>query len=366
MKILYLSHCDWDWPRQRPQHIAVALAESGHDVHVRYRRFLRRSGLVAAQDASDSVLSTLRPSWSLVASRVVTTNRLLLFIPRLAIRLAARRIRPDVVWFSSAELAPIAEASGVPLVWDCMDLTSLMRGGDQEWSRRMRRLEGLASESADLVVTSSEVLRREVTRRSGVPSKVKVVNNGCLSSMEWPTRRHPSGATVAAYFGTVAEWFDFDLVMKILESEPDLEFRIFGPSVVDIPAHPRLRYMGVVAHTDLPNATSDVDIFMMPFRVTKMIEAVDPVKLYEYVASGRPAIAPRYREVEKFQPFVDLYASPSECIELVRRAKVAGRDGGIDQARVAFLESNSWAERVRDLQKSLEGAARARRVAGRR
>ena len=360
MRILYLSHCDWDWARQRPQQLAAALAEHGHEVHVRYRPFIRRKNLVHRPSDADSGLRSLRAAWWLVPTRFATIHPLLLGASKLAIRLLSRKLRPDVIWYSSPELEPVAVAVGTPTLWDCMDLTSLMRSHDETWSARVRHLEGLASQSASAVVVSSALLAAEVGRQSLDQTKIFTVHNGFASAMAWPVESLPSPNLVGAYFGTVAEWFDFELVLELLAAEPRLEFRIIGPCVVEIPVHPRLRYLGVMAHADLPAATVDVDFFMMPFRVSRLIEAVDPVKLYEYVASGRPAFAPQYPEIERFSPFVSLYESNFECLRLVHQMVQGERLEDDSAERTRFLLANSWEERSREATEALDWAVHIR------
>ena len=46
---------------------------------------------------------------------------------------------------------------------------------------------------------------------------------------------------------------------------------------------------------------------VMPFKLDDLVQAVNPVKLYEYVYSHKPAIAIHYAETEQFEQFVHLY-----------------------------------------------------------
>ena len=78
-----------------------------------------------------------------------------------------------------------------------------------------------------------------------------------------------------------------------------------------------------------------------------MIKSVNPVKLYEYIYSGKPIITCSYEEINKFNDFVYRYNNQFEfydCLELLMKDKLSQKN------RIEcneFLKNNKWVDRVK-------------------
>jgi hypothetical protein len=85
----------------------------------------------------------------------------------------------------------------------------------------------------------------------------------------------------------------------------------------------------------------------MPFLVTPLIEAVDPVTLYEYINFGKPILSVYYDEIERFMPFVHFYRSHDEALNIVSQLaalKIGRKYSAVE--RKTFLDANTWAQRA--------------------
>jgi hypothetical protein len=221
-------------------------------------------------------------------------------------------------------------------------------------------------ERADLTLFSSASLARRVTHRATV-RRFEVVNNGLadgllerLRQTSPGTRAPSSGPATLGYFGTVSHWFDWTLTTRLLDALPQARLLLAGPVETAVPAHPRIQHLGVLAHAALPDFAARCDALLMPFRLTPLIEAVDPVKLYEYIAANRPALAPRYAETERFTPWVQLYRDTDEAIRLLREMlEQSALPTRLDD-RLEFLAANPWAGRAAQVERLLPGLVRGR------
>lgn len=68
------------------------------------------------------------------------------------------------------------------------------------------------------------------------------------------------------------------------------------------------------------------------------------------MAFGRPALAPRYAESERFAPWVSLYRDADEALALLGAGTAACAD---DAARQRFLAANSWRQRARQIEQAI-------------
>jgi teichuronic acid biosynthesis glycosyltransferase TuaH len=371
MRILYGMHINWAWIRQRPHVIAEALSET-HLVRV-FHPVLYRKKLASKEPSSGPArrvffklpdrLQSLHRHFASLSSAIVCIQ----------LRLMVTLFRPDIVWVTHPVFHRLAGRlpKGVSLIYDCMDDHMQFQHADAgliaSWEARL-------CSAADLVIFSSASLSDRI--RGRYPSLQScVVNNGCASYLysgntdhrldeprQGENRPGPRGKFIIGYIGTVAEWFDWVLVRKILEQHPNVEFRIAGPVEKLRPKFEGLIYAGVLRHAELSAFAADCDALIMPFILCPLVETVDPVKLYEYIAFNKPAFAPAYAESIRFKDHVRLYKSHEDLLDQIAdqitdqiAAVMEGQQvsGGSKAARLDFLMRNSWENRVKEIEQRL-------------
>lgn len=337
-------HVDWNWIRQRPQALALALARSA-SVTVLYRANPHRGRL------------TRNPSPGLCLPLVPLPERIFgkfsQFIQKVHIALVWALTRPDVVWVTFPDLWPCLPQrllAGRTVVYDCMDDPEAFFAHEAARAA-VRAKERALLDRADLVLCSSRALE-ERARALKPRGEVLLVRNagpdGPLPEAPPPAPEPVPGRLDLGYFGTVSDWMDWDLLDTVLDAAPDAHLHLVGP-VERAPraAHARLHFHGPVRREALMDEVAGVRAFVMPFRETPLVRAVDPVKLYEYLATGRPVFCPRYPEVERFGPLVHFYSTPGELLALVDRLRAGDPDLAPPWDAVrAFLAENSWSLRA--------------------
>lgn len=361
---LFLIHVDWRWIRQRPHWFAEE-AQKRHEVLVAYRLHAERRRLPT--NPSDVPRFAMLP---LPLGRLVgrpTLARPLLFAQRAWLGIMTARFRPTHVYVSHPKLVatlPKRVRRTAALVYDCMDDAVAMAPAHQQAA--MLREEEEITSAAQVVITSSRVLADRLAERYGADVRVKtvLVQNGLHvpSFGETPSDEADGTSTrtgaLVGYAGTVARWFDFDSVMAALDACPRVRFRVVGPRTGLEPAHERIDYLPPVNHAELPRILSACDALIMPFKHDPIVTAVNPVKLYEYLAYGLPIIAFRYGEIEAdFGDFVEFYSTPEELIDILQALEAGNLEprGGTAERR-AFMRRSTWPERWEQVWQAKEAA----------
>src|SRR5258706_4735374 len=70
-------------------------------------------------------------------------------------------------------------------------------------------------------------------------------------------------------------------------------------------------------YTALPEYVAGFDVCTIPFLRSPLTEATNPVKLFEYLATGKPIVARRLPELEPCESVVSLYDEPEEFVTQV-------------------------------------------------
>jgi hypothetical protein len=108
----------------------------------------------------------------------------------------------------------------------------------------------------------------------------------------------------------------------------------------------------------MPGYVASFDVGIVPFLVTRMTEGVSPLKMYEYMAAGKPVVA---------TPLPTCVAHPlvktaSECgpFGAAIRAALAADPVETDRMGRTAAREASWERRVDTIRKALQDKGRLR------
>jgi glycosyltransferase involved in cell wall biosynthesis len=234
------------------------------------------------------------------------------------------------------------------LIWyDYLDDISIFRDDDHGLpaEKTVKHHHELMVERADIVTCSNRILVDRVPRRDAL-----LVENGVDLERFRPdgdvAADLPIDRPVIGYHGAVAAWFDFDLLSGLISLLPDVQFAMVGP--VDpgveglLPSSPNLHWLGSRPSDVIDRYVRGFDVGIIPFVVDEMTEAVTPLKMFEYLASGVPVVSTRLPACVETQGVLiaDDAASFAESI-----SRVIGHRPSPFQLR-ALAEPASWPQRI--------------------
>ena len=352
-----MSGISWNWIKQRPQFIAEALTED-YEVFV-----VDNSGKSDNCKQSDYNIHFLRP-WRMLFERYRLIKRLNLFLYKIYLKFVVGKY--DILWIASpteyAMAALSVKPAGTKVVYDCMDDHLAFCRASQILDR-IRHIESNIYNSADIVFCSAEYLSEKIQKRYG-KKNITIVNNalsvvpnydGKTIELSDNLSDFNTNSKRLTYVGTVADWMNVDLIKKITEEVSDIEIFFFGPcgeKMRKALTMPHVHLMGAIPHPQVSTVLQMSDALIMPFKLTELILSVNPVKLYEYIASGKPCIAPLYGESKQFENYAYLYSSEKECVDLLKDiGNLNAKEN--KEACVRYAEQNTWASRYSVIKESL-------------
>lgn len=112
---------------------------------------------------------------------------------------------------------------------------------------------------------------------------------------------------IVGYYGAVAKWFDYNLLKYAAKKLPDVDFVLIGKLYDDsymesgIEAVPNVHFIGPVPYADIPQYAAKFDICTIPFLVNSITNATSPLKLFEYMALGKPILTTAMQESSKYR-----------------------------------------------------------------
>ena len=160
-----------------------------------------------------------------------------------------------------------------------------------------------------------------------------------------------SGKPLAGYYGALAEWFDYRLLDEVARARPDWNFVLIGPSYDgSLDGQPLLRrgnvhWLGPRPYEQLPGYLRALDCALIPFLLNDITLATSPLKLYEYLAGGKPVITTAMPECMA-HPEVHIVRAAGEFSTMLDVAREEGRDPLRREKLRAIAAVNSWDARV--------------------
>jgi glycosyltransferase involved in cell wall biosynthesis len=170
-------------------------------------------------------------------------------------------------------------------------------------------IRSLARQS-DLFVVTADTLRSKF----GADARhVEVVPNGFDADRFSPERIGASlpedlasiPGPILGFVGTLFSFLDYDLMEAVAKANPDKSLVLIGP--VDAPVAEAVRrlaelrnvhHLGPRTQDEIPRYVAGFDVCLCPFKKGRTADSVSPLKVYEYLAMGRPVVSAPMKALE--------------------------------------------------------------------
>jgi glycosyltransferase involved in cell wall biosynthesis len=372
--VLFLPASDWHTRLQRSQHLASELAQMGH------RCFYLNPHL--GREFRNPYPMSSRRIVSRLMSRVVELHVHLIREPVYHQRCLSRsenaavvsaiegllreaRSRSPVVivslplWNEVAEI--LRQRHGCRVIYDCHDLWA----GFQSFGSDLLAAESDLFALSDSVLFSSRWLMETKTgEHSAITRKSKILRNAVRAEdFDFLPRRPRSSRKSVGYVGSLDFWFDVDSVRLAATLHPEWEFLLFGRiesnEINQLRRLSNVRLMGEVPYSTLRFHLGSIDVCMIPFRISPLTLATNPLKLYEYFACGHPVVSSALPEVREYSDLVYIANNPEEFVVQLEAAMEEDNPSAAFKRRLV-AERESWTARCTSIASQFGSAGAGR------
>ncbi|MEB3100933.1 hypothetical protein [Ferviditalea candida] len=361
MKIVYFSPIDWDFLKQRPQHIAEELSKD-HTVYfiepsisivksIIYKKNFHKS----REFNVNANLKVIRPSGKFRLPKIFDLVDFaginLAYEKKILMKLIEES---DLIWVGSPiYYGLVRDIRNKNIVYDKMD-----DYGQLTKSILLRKLietneKGLLSK-ASLIFTSSKFLFDKI---NGIGKPVVLVRNGldesiCLNKdlgsnkvSDELKRIKENGSVIFGYIGTIDHWFDYDAIQHILEHRKNNKVIIVGHNKLPIYNHENVYYFDAVPKNELGSIINEFDYCLYTFKKNALLDSIDPVKIYEYLGFNKKVIAVKSAETIRFKKQIKLYSNDIGLEKVLNELDCIKAPFNSDELK-KFINDNVWYERV--------------------
>jgi len=367
--VLFFSDIPWYGLHQRPQHITEALAKKWPVLWIEPTTLVKKSHFRPLTVAPNIHIVSIpiipynaRFPWmravALPLSHVPGVRTIVTMVQRFLIRRALRllgkgeRVAAVVNYFHAIDVLDKLPTSF--LLYDYIDnafgFVKLPDHVKQAWEKTIRK--------ANVITVTSEELARQLQplRSTGIT----YVGNG----VEYEHFAHPKvsecppdvkrGQPIVCYCGAVYPWLDYDLLRYTLKEMPDVHFLFLGPVHPDIEhitrelsAMGNSSFPGFKPYAMLPQYFKYIDVGIIPFQLNDLTRSVNPVKLYEYSAAGKPTVATQFSgDLLPFSDKIFLARSKEEFVSQLRLALKQSHDPAVVSGLQSFARQHDWSTKT--------------------
>ncbi|MFH1776633.1 MAG: glycosyltransferase [Candidatus Omnitrophota bacterium] len=222
--------------------------------------------------------------------------------------------------------------------------------------RQMRKNDSKIIDKADLIfVQTKEMLKNFSTLKKNVYLMPNAVDatwflNTATHNPDMQNIPRP----ILGYCGNINSRIDFELLRYIVSGHPEWSFVIIGALT---PGTNRLslfkdfknmHLLGVKSYRKLPAYIKNFDVCLIPHKIDRFTESQSPLKLFDYLAAGRPVVSTNVAGVRDYNDIVKIGKNKEEFLAQIEEILTSDPQENI-QKRQTFARQNSWDRRVEEI-----------------
>jgi hypothetical protein len=176
--------------------------------------------------------------------------------------------------------------------------------------QEVKKYEDLMTQSVDVVFTVSDYLRQ---KKLAMRPDITVVRNGVNYDdfAVVPELSHDPNdelfsfkPPLVGYTGAISHWLDLKLVERVAKRLKEVNFVFVGridqaqkPLTDRLSRMENIHFLGERPYRQLPHYLKYFELCHIPFLLNELVQSVNPIKLYEYLAAGKRVIATPSSEI---------------------------------------------------------------------
>jgi teichuronic acid biosynthesis glycosyltransferase TuaH len=185
----------------------------------------------------------------------------------------------------------------------------------------------------------------------------RVIPNG-VEPTEWASPGAPPDWFAARpaprmlYIGGLDSRIDVDQVRAVAERFPEGSVTFVGylldpDHFTELRALPNVEIFDPLPRSGIPGLVAAADVCLVPHVQNALTEAMSPLKLYEYLAAGRPVAAVALPPIAAVEGRLALVPPGGDFVDAVERALALGP--APEDERLAFVSEHGWSHRFEEL-----------------
>ena len=297
-------------------------------------------------------------------------NKITWWAWKLRLKLAMKKLGPHrpIIWLSKPTMGSYIGSFNEKLViYHVVDEYLSYGNMDVQTRAIVEALERKVLEKVDLVIVVSKKLLHS---KKAFNEHTYLVPNGVdyasydrvmLSNNSLPSDIARLPRPVIGYSGLISRRLDLNLLQHLAITHPEWSIALIG-AINDHGCKEELRclwemknayFLGLKEIKQVPYYVKAFDACLVPYAINEQTENLSPLKLYDFMAAGKPIVATNFPAAQEFKDVIYLADSQETFALCVEKALHENNDAlSIQRRRIA--SQNTWEHRVEQISGLIE------------
>lgn len=384
--IIILNHLPWDFPCDFIKQTSLILAKKTKTIVTSPTNLLtlrqlivgERSNLDELTDNNKNIIHFpsigVFPFQRFSIIRKINHN-LNFFLLRIFYLIKFGKIKP-IIWFFSYQMEEIIPLLkwGKILIYDRVDEVGSL---EKKEDIKRKKQDKILAQKSDFVFTNSPYSLRILKKYN---SNSFLTPNGCAIELflkkriKIPEILKNIKKPIIGLIGSLDHRIDFKIVNSIVKKRKEWSFVFVGSTfsreksqfkIADLDTwlkklskYQNVFFLGQQPKEDMPDFIDGFDVCIIPYDLSQeFVKGCNPLKLYEYLAMGKPVVSTPIESVQSFFPTVAI-ANNAVSFENAIKNFLAKKDKtSIDQRKKIAFES-SWLKKIEIILKTINYASK--------
>ncbi len=276
-------------------------------------------------------------------------------------RVARRwRMRNPLLWLNPPSAVHLAgRLNECSVIYDITDDWCVAPSFSPRERQLITHQDRTLCQRADLVIVCSESLAKT---RADLCRNLLLLPNGVdvdhYASVATATLQTPNRGPVFGYTGTLhSDRTDVGLIVHLARSFPEGRVVLVGPNFLSdsdqkrLAAESNIAPPGAVPYARIPEVMAEFDVCIVPHVETAFTESLNPIKLWEYLAAGKPIVSTNVAGFRDYPHLCGIATGAGPFVAACRQA--LAEQGRHREERIAEARRHTWNARMDTLLETL-------------
>jgi hypothetical protein len=292
-------------------------------------------------------------------------NKITLYYWRRCLKkvLAKLVYKDPIIWISRPSFFDLAKKLNKKIIiYHVVDEYSTYSDIGAKKKKRIQKQEFKILEKVDVIITVSKNLYES---KSAINKNTYLVQNAVdylsfakalNSEKQTPNDIFYLPRPIIGYSGLIANKLDFNLLKYMSDAYPNwsitmvgiINAKYCGSEIKLLKQSKNIHFLGLKEIEEIPYYVNAFDVCIAPYKVNEHSKNMDPLKIYDYLATGKPVVTTNFPTAYLFKDVIKIAKTKEEFIKHVRDSLYEDNNN-LMRERQKIAKKNTWDTRVEDI-----------------
>ena len=188
---------------------------------------------------------------------------------------------------------------------------------------------------------------------SWIPNGVDYAHYADLEKYNIETGLDEEKRKIIGYIGTIQDRLDYDLIKFIAEKNTDKVIVMAGPIWKNVQSEiktklgnlPNVQFLGRIHFDKAPAYINKFNVCIIPHKIDKFVKSMNPMKMYEYLACGKPVITTEGAGLAEFKEYFYIANDHQKFNDFINKALVEDSNE-LKLKRQNIAKKHDWSYKI--------------------